>query len=123
MRIGAPKGPANGNYKRQVIWEGKLYSLTEMVQGRELNAGTLRSRLYRNAQRKYINGQVCFVCEEKYLRPQGKQGKSRIIVDNGLPFQVGRYSVSVDGPKEQLALNKHNQDWLSKPIRANYDQI
>lgn len=120
---GAPKGPANGNYKKQVIWEGELHSLTEMVQGRELNAGTLRSRLYRNAQRKYINGQACFVCEEKYLRPQGKQGKSRIIVDNSLPFQVGRYSVSVDGPKEQLALNKYNQDWLSKPIRANYDQI
>lgn len=119
MKVGAPKGAGNGNYKKHILYNGKLHSLSELVVGTDINPGTLRSRLYRTAERKYIKGQMCFVCTDKYLRPQGKPGKRSLQPAETLPFNLTRYSVNVDGDLNQLELNKHSQQWLSKSIRIS----
>lgn len=117
--MAAPKGEQNGNYKKNVIYNNGLYSVTEMVVGTDLTPGALRSRLNRTASRKIINGVVCFVCTAKYLRPNGKVGKPSLKPLMDMPFYVSRYSLNVDGDYEQLKLNKRSQDWLSKSIRIS----
>ena len=119
MKAGAPKGEGNGNYKKHILYNGKLHSLSELVVGTDINPGTLRSRLYRTAEREYINGQMCFVCTDKYLRPQGKPGRSLLQPNMDMPFNLTRYSVNVDGDLNQLELNKLSQKWLSKSIRIS----
>lgn len=106
--------------KRNVIYKGKLYSLTELVENRQLLACTLRSRLNRSNQTKVVDGMICFICNDNDLRPQLKVGKreSQRYKYDDLPFQVTRYTYNVDGDDAVLTICKKSQEWLSKPIRV-----
>jgi hypothetical protein len=112
---------AKKSYKRHILYNGKLYTLSEMVEGRELNTETLRSRLVRNAEQVFVNGLMCFVCEDFFLRPQLKPGKrqSQRKEWEDMPFRITRYCYNVDGGENVLRLNKISQQWLSKSIRKS----
>ena len=107
--------------KRNILYNGKRYSLTEIVEGRNLTAWTLRSRLNRADQTEVVDGVVCFVCTDHDLRPQLKVGKreSQRNKYEDLPFQLTTYTYNVDGGNSVLMLCKKSQEWLRKPIRIS----
>lgn len=115
------------SYKRHILYQGKLHTLGELVEGRQLNTETLRSRLVRKAEQVYIGTTLCFVCDDSFLRPQLTQGKRQSQRTNwdGMPFNITRYCYNVDGGENVLKICRLSQDWLSKPLlkRESYDQV